>query len=100
MELSVVAEIVPVDVPPVDVKATVDPPVDNKLLLESRAVKVRVTVEPEFTVPADTLTVEFARLMGPAVTVTVGRVLVTETPPMVPVMVVAVPATTPVKVAE
>lgn len=70
------------------------------MLLASREVKVRVTVLPEATVLEDTLTVELAVLMRPDVTAMVGKVEVILVPPMVPVMVVAVPAITPVKVAE
>lgn len=68
-------------------------------MFESLACSVRVTVDPELTVALETVTVELAKLMGPEMTVTVGRVLVTATPPMVPVIVVAVPLTTPVKLA-
>lgn len=90
---------VPVLVPPERLNTTVDPPAVRLLLLESRAVKVRVILAPELTVAEDTLTKELAKLIAPGVTVTVGKVEVTETPPMVPVMVVADPAVTPVKLA-
>ncbi len=90
---------VPVEVPPEWLKATTDPPVVRLLLLASRPCKVRVMLDPEFTVAEETETKELAKLMAPGVTVTLGNVEVMETPPMVPVMVVAVPATTPVKLA-
>lgn len=60
---------------------------------------VSVTVEPEATVEAETPTVDSDKETGPGLTVTVGRVLVTAEPPMVALIVVAVPEVVPVKVA-
>ena len=67
--------------------------------LASRAVSVTVTLLPELTDPEATLKVLWAADEVPVVTATVGEVVVTATPPMVALIVVAVPAVTPVKVA-
>jgi hypothetical protein len=57
-------------------------------------------VDPEITVPPpDTVTCEWAVVMAPGVTVIVGNVEVTVLPPMVALIVFAVPASTAVKVA-
>lgn len=91
---------VPVDVPPLRLNTTVAPPVVRLFPDASLACKVRVTVEPEFTVAEDTLIKEVLAEMPPGLTVTVGMVVVTGDPPMVAPIVVALPATRPVKVAE
>ena len=100
MELSLVAEIDPVEVPPEFVKTTVEPPEVKLFPAASRPCKVRVMLAPELTVELDTLTTDCASEITPGVTVTVGSVDVIATPPMVPVIVVDVPLTIPVKVAE
>jgi hypothetical protein len=97
--LSVVAPIVPVLVPPAAVNTTVDPPVLRSLPAASVACSVSVTALPDTTVGADTLTADRVVEIGPTVTWTVGSVVVTATPPIVAAMVVAVPATIPVKLA-
>ena len=99
MPTFVVAEIVPVEVPPLRLKTMVDPPVVKLLPAASRAVRVRVAVEPEVTVPLETLTKEVAALITPGLTVTVGIVEVTALPPIVDAIVVADPLTKPVNVA-
>lgn len=63
------------------------------------AVRVKVTLLPEATDPLATPTVEVAVEMVPGETVAVGNVEVTAEPPIVAPTVVAVPASTPVKVA-
>jgi hypothetical protein len=95
----VVAEIFPVEVPPVAENATLEPPVVSKFPAASRLVRVRVTEFPEFTVAALRETVEVTSEIGPGRTCTVGDAVVTKEPPMVAWIVVAVPARTPVKVA-
>ena len=97
--LSVTELKVPVLEPPVRPNTTLKPVVERLLPAASRARSVTVTVLPEDTVPEDTVTREFAADRLPGFTVTLGKVDVTETPPMVPPIVVAVPATTPVNVA-
>ena len=96
---SVVAPIVPVLDPPEAVKTTVEPPVVRLFPAASLACKVSVSLLPEATVGLDTLTVEVVTETGPGVTATVGSVEVTGEPPIVAPIVVAVPASTPVKVA-
>jgi hypothetical protein len=91
-----VPEIVPVDVPPVREKTTVDPPVVIKFPAASRAVKVRVISEPEITVGLETATVEVAIEIAPGLTVIVGRAVVIVEPLMVAFIVVADPESTPV----
>lgn len=91
---------VPVEVPPLRLNTTVAPPVVRLFPAASRACKVRVTVLPDCTVAEETETMDVAELIAPGVTVMVGMVVVTGVPPMVAAMVVAVPATRPVKVAE
>lgn len=95
---SVVAEIDPVDVPPVRVNTTVDPPAVKLFPAASFAVKLRVTVDPEETVPLETEMTDWVGEMPPGMTVTVGKLVDTEDPPMVAWSVVAVPDRTPVKV--
>ena len=58
-----------------------------------------VTDAADETVPAETLIVVLVALTAPGVTVIVGSSELIETPPMVPVIVVAVPEATPVNVA-
>lgn len=89
----------PVEVPPAWEKTTTDPPVERMLLFESRPCKVKVMLDPELTVVDETLNSELAIEIVPGVTVTLGNADVIFTPPIVPLMVVAVPARTPVKVA-
>ena len=86
-------------VPPAFVKTTVRPPAVRLLPLASFACSVRVTLLPEATEAAETLTVEVLVEAFAVVTVTVGGVLVTLFPPIVAWMVVAVPAVEPVNVA-
>jgi hypothetical protein len=79
----------------------VRPPVVKALPDESRVVRVTVTEDPEATVEGLPVmaTVDRASEAGPGVTVTVGRVDVTEAPPIVAEIVVAVPAVVPTKLA-
>ena len=65
----------------------------------SFACKVSVTPLPELTEVADAVMSDCATEMVPGVTVSVGEVVVTVTPPMVALIEVAVPATTPVNEA-
>ncbi len=90
---------VPVLVPPDAVNATVAPPVVRLFPAASLACSVSVTALPEATVPDETLTVDLLVEAFPAVTVTVGSVLVTAAALIVAPMVVAEPAVTPVKLA-
>ena len=89
----------PVLVPPVAVKTTVDPPEVSEFPAASLAVSVRVTALLEATLAAETEASDCATEADPGVTVNVGRVLVTAAPPIVAPMVVGLPATPPVKVA-
>jgi hypothetical protein len=98
--LSVVTPTVPVLVPPENEKTTVSEPVVRLLPAASFACSVSVTASPDATVAFDTLTTDPAVEIAPTVTWTVGSVLVTATPPIVAPMVFAVPARTPVKLAE
>lgn len=59
-----------------------------------------VTAEPEFTEPEETVSTDCDKLAGPGFTTIVGIVEVTALPPTVALIVVAVPATKPVNVAE
>jgi hypothetical protein len=95
--LSVTAEKLPVEVPPVRETATVRPPEGSWFPAASFAVIVTVTPDPEATVPAETETVDWARDTPPAVTVTDGAAEVTLEPPIVAWIAVAVPVETPVK---
>ena len=100
MPLSVVDPIVPVLVPaPVVLKATTNPPVVRLLPAASFACRVKVAVAPDTTVPLEVVTNDCAVVAGPGVTVMVGKVDVTATPPIVALIVFAVPASTPVNVA-
>jgi hypothetical protein len=97
--LSVVAPTVPVLVPPEAVNTTVEPPVARLLPAASFPCSVSDTALPDATVPADTLTTDWLVEIAAGVTWTVGKVLVTATPPIVAPIVRAVPATIPVKLA-
>ena len=77
----------------------VAPPAVRLLAFESLAWKVKVTLEPCETVDEDTVTVDCAEEIPPGSTVTVGSVDETAVPPIVAVIVVAVPGVLPVKVA-
>ena len=79
-------------------KVTVRPPVVSLLPAASSACNVTVSVLPEATLAADNVTMDFARLAGPIVTVIAGAVEVTAVPPIVAVTVL-LPAVVPVKVA-
>ena len=99
--MSVTVEKVPVEVPPLRVKATLAPPELRALPAASFAVRVTVVVAPELTEADDTAMTEVEAEMAPEVTVTVGTgELVTDNPVTVAAMEVAVPATLPVKEAE
>lgn len=97
MPLSVVALMVPVLVPPVLVNTTVRPPELKVLPFESWAMTVSIEAVLNRILAKDTVTSDCDKLRGPGVTVMVGKVLVIALPPMVALMVVAVPATIPVK---
>ena len=97
--MSVVAEMVPLLVPPERVNTTVEPPAVRRFPFASFVVRVRVAVAPEVTVEAEVVTVDCDREIAEGVTVTVGRVLVTAAPPIEALIVVAVPEFVPVKVA-
>ena len=87
---------VPVEVPPELPKVMVSPLV-IRLFAASRAVRVATTALPEATLAADTAKVDVAREGAPLPTVTLGLPLVIALPLIFPDTVVAVPATTPVK---
>ena len=91
---------VTVEVPPEFPNKIADPPVVRLLPAVSFAVRVKRTELPDETVPALIVTTEVPTAMGPGITVRVGNVEVSATPPTVPVIVVALPAVTPVKEAE
>lgn len=86
-------------VPPERLKATVAPPVGIRLPASSLPVRVTVEVEPEAMVAEETEISEAEAEMVPTVTVTLGEPLVTAEPPTVAVMLVEVPASTPVNEA-
>ena len=100
--MSVTEEKLPVLVPPELLMATVRPPVVRLLPALSLAVSRRVTDWPAATVVGlpTILRVEVLSETGPGITMICGEAVVTDTPPMVAPMFVAVPARTPVKVAE
>lgn len=89
----------PVDVPPELLNTTVAPPPVKLFPAASFAVKVAVIEEPEFTELEETETTEVVAEIAPGRTCNVGSEVVINVPPMVARNVVAVPATTPVKVA-
>jgi len=98
--LSVTLLKAPLEVPvPPRPKRTVKPPVVRLLPAASLAVRVTVAVVPEAMLAGATETSDCERLAAPGVTVMVGNVEVTALPPIVAVMVVALPAVVPVKVA-
>lgn len=99
MLLSVVAVILPVEVPPERENTTVKPPAVKLLPLASLAVKVKLIEFPDKTVGLDTVTKDCDNENAPGLTVIVGKVEVMANPPTVALIVVAVPETTPVKVA-
>jgi len=86
-------------VPPDAVKTTVSPPVLRLFPAASFACSVRVAGFPEMTLPVDVVIRDVAAETGPTVTTIAGCAVVTAFPPMVEPIVVAVPASTPVKVA-
>ena len=90
---------VPVVEPPELPKTTVAPPTVIKLEAASRAVNVSVALLPDTTVALETARVDVAAEMAPGLTVMDGIVVLTLVPLIVAVMVVAVPARAPVKVA-
>lgn len=98
--LSTVAVILPVAVPPEREKTTVKPPVVNWLLFASCVVRVKVEVVPDATVPLETASVEVSKDTAPGITIKVGKAEVNKVPPTVARIVVAVPATKPLNVAE
>ena len=63
---------VPALVPPLALKTTASPPLVRLLPFRSLACKVSVTVPPDCTVPAETLTVDVATDAAPGVTVTLA----------------------------
>lgn len=99
-KLSVTAPKFPVEVPPLRLNTTVEPPPLKAFPAASRAVKVTVMLLPDATDAFETAIVEFPGEIIPGVTVTVGLPEVTAEPAMVAVIFVAVPARTPVKIAE
>ena len=98
--LSVVAERVPVLVPPDLEKTTVWPPVVSPFPIESFVVSVRVRFDPEATVEEETNKMDWAKDTTPGETVIIGKELVTVLPPKVAPIVVADPEVTPVNIAE
>jgi hypothetical protein len=93
----VVAEIFPVDVPPVRENTTLLPPVVNVFPAVSWAVRVNAVVVPEAKVVVPTAMVELASDIGPGTTVRLA-VPVILLPEIVALIVVAVPERIPVKV--
>ena len=100
MLLLVTGETVPVLVPPPARVMVTVPPLEVRLFpAASFACTVSVTNDPEATVEEEMLTVVSDVDAAPGVTTSVGNVDEIAVPPIVPVIVVAVPARTPVKVA-
>jgi hypothetical protein len=97
--LSVVVDRLPVEVPPLRLITIVDPPAVRSFPFTSLAWRVIVLVVPEGTVAGETAKVDWLAEMLPGITVIVGRVEVMEEPPIVAVMLVAVPAVRPLNVA-
>jgi hypothetical protein len=89
----------PFEVPPDFETTTVSPPLVSGFAFASFAVTVTVEVAPDWIEAALTETVDCASERAPGVTATVGSVEVTAEPPIVPLIVVAVPAVVPVNVA-
>lgn len=94
------AEIDPVEVPPVNEKTTVCPPVVTAFPPASKVVNVRVTLPPDNTDEEDTVRIEVAVEGGPGTTVIVGLAVVTVTPLIVASISVGVPELMPVNTAE
>ena len=90
---------VPVLTPPLRVKTTVSPPVLREFPAASRPCKVATIALPDATDAALSVTVEVTAEIAPAETVTVGDPEVTVVAFTVALIVVAVPARTPVKIA-
>ena len=91
---------VPVLVPLLRVNTTVKPPLVRSFPASSFVRRVSVATAPDANVEADTLTSERpVDAVADGETVMVGGAEVTEVPPMVAWIVVAVPARSPVKVA-
>jgi len=90
---------VPLETPPPTPKRTVKPPAGSWLPPASFAVSVTVAVVADAILVGAMAMIDWERLTGPMVTVTVGNVEVTALPPMVAVMVSALPAVVPMKVA-
>src|SRR5258705_5583932 len=89
----------PVLVPPERENTTAAPPLVRLFPDGSLACRRNVTIAPDATVSADTVTREVAGEAAPGVTVIVGNVDVTETAPIVAPIVDGVPAVTAVNVA-
>ena len=89
----------PVLPPPLWVNTTAEPPLVRLLPAASFAVKLNVVLLPEVMVDEATVISEFATLITPGVTVTVGEFVVIRSPSMVAVIEVAAPTRTPVKLA-
>ena len=89
----------PVLPPPDAEKSTVDPPEVMTFRPGSSECSVRVTSLPEATVSLETVMYEVVSEIGPTFTVTVGSVEVMGCPPIVALIVVALPAVTPRNVA-
>jgi hypothetical protein len=95
-----VGVMVPVLLPPPTPNPTVSPPEVRLFPAASRAWSVSVVALPELSWLAPTVMLEVTAEAVPATTVTVGSVDVTGFPPIVALMVLAVPTFTPVKLAE
>ena len=100
LPLSVVAEKVPVLVPPDRLKTTVRPPVNKLFPAASFACNETTTCEPDTTLGLAALNNDCESEIGPTVTMSVGSALVIATPAMVALTRVPDPANTPVKVEE
>lgn len=97
--MSVVALIVPVEVPPEFEKTIVAPPLVTVLPAASLPVSVTTTPEPLATVLLATDTTELVAEIIPGKTDTVGKLVATGVPLTFALILVAVPAKTPVKLA-
>ena len=82
------------------VKRTMLPPLVKKFPFASFAVSVSRVLVPEAIELVPTVTNDCAKEALPGITEIVGRALVMFKPPILAESVVAVPASTPVKVAE
>ena len=90
---------VPTLVPPESENTTVAPPVVSLFPAASLAWSVSVALAPEATNPLVTVSTEAPGEGGPGTTAICGSAVVTVLPLIVAPMVVAVPASTPMKVA-